>query len=206
MTSSIFGLVTIVIIVGVLIYLIIDPKHQKDTWKELASSLSMNYQRQDIRKGMLSAKVSGEYRGRSILLNTIRSGTELQALYTQIQVPVANPEGNYFSLTQRNIFTEIVKRLGVPYIPTGDDEFDKRFVIVAKPEKFIRKLFGSPYLRQKLLQTRKLDIQLVESNLNFRVRGFVNNIETLRELFDLVNEVAERVDLNAIASSSFSRN
>jgi hypothetical protein len=206
MTSSIFGLVTIVIIVGVLIYLIIDPKHQKDTWKELASSLGMNYQRQDIRKGMLSAKVSGEYRGRSILLNTIRSGTELQALYTQIQVPVANPEGNYLSLTQRNIFTEIVKRLGVPYIPTGDDEFDKRFVIVAKPDKFMRKLFGSPYLRQKLLQTRKLDIQLVESNLNFRVRGFVNNIETLRELFDLVNEVAERVDLNAIASSSFSRN
>jgi hypothetical protein len=206
MTSSIFGLVTIVIIVGVLIYLIIDPKHQKDTWKELASSLGMDYQRQDIRKGMLSAKVSGEYRGRSILLNTIRSGTELQALYTQIQVPVANPEGNYLSLTQRNIFTEIVKRLGVPYIPTGDDEFDKRFVIVAKPDKFMRKLFGSPYLRQKLLQTRKLDIQLVESNLNFRVRGFVNNIETLRELFDLVNEVAERVDLNAIASSSFSRN
>jgi hypothetical protein len=206
MTSSIFGLVTIVIIVGVLIYLIIDPKHQKDTWKELASSLGMDYQRQDIRKGMLSAKVSGEYRGRSILLNTIRSGTELQALYTQIQVPVANPEGNYLSLTQRNIFTEIVKRLGVPYIPTGDDEFDKRFVIVAKPDKFMRKLFGSPYLRQKLLQTRKLDIQLVESNLNFRVRGFVHNIETLRELFDLVNEVAERVDLNAIASSSFSRN
>jgi hypothetical protein len=121
-------------------------------------------------------------------------------------VPVANPEGNYLSLTQRNIFTEIVKRLGVQYIPTGDDEFDKRFVIVAKPDKLIRKLFGSPYLRQKLLQTRKLDIQLVESNLNFRVRGFVNNIETLRELFDLVNEVAERVDLNAIASSSFSRN
>jgi hypothetical protein len=206
MTSSIFGLVTILIIVGVLIYLIIDPKHQKDTWKELASSLGMNYQRQDIRKGMLSAKVSGEYRGRSILLNTIRSGTELQALYTQIQVPVANPEGNYLSLTQRNIFTEIVKRLGVQYIPTGDDEFDKRFVIVAKPDKFIRKLFGSPYLRQKLLQTRKLDIQLVESNLNFRVRGFVHNIETLRELFDLVNEVAERVDLNAIASSSFSSN
>jgi hypothetical protein len=206
MTSSLMGLITIVIIVGMLIYFIYDPKHKRDTWKELAASLGMNYEDQDIRKGMLSAKVSGEYRGRSLLLNTIRSGNELQVLYTQIQVPVANPEGNSLSLTQRNIFTEIVKRLGVPYIPTGDDEFDQRFVIVAKPDNFMRKLFGSPYLRQKLLQIRKLDIQLVESNLNFRVRGFVNNIETLRELFDLVNEFAERVDLNAVATTSFSRN
>lgn len=206
MTSSIIAIVTILLILGMLIYLIIDPGKKKDAWKELADSLGMDYEDQDIRKGMLSAKVSGEYRGRFLLLNTIRSGNELQTLYTQIQVPVNNPQGNSLSLTQRNIFTEIVKRLGVPYKSTGDEEFDKRFAVVANPDSLIRNLLGSSYLRQKLLRTHKLDVQLVEENLKFRVRGFVRNAETMRELFDLINEFAERVDKTSTVGVSFSQN
>jgi hypothetical protein len=206
MTSNILGLVTIIIILGALIFLLLDPMKRKDVWQELADTLGMNYEAKNLRKGIHSAKVSGEYRGRSLLLNTVRSVNEFQTLYTQIYVPVENPEGNSLSLTQRNIFTKAVKRLGVPYTPTGDDEFDQRFVVLAKPDKFTRTLLGSPYLRQKILRTRKLEIQLVESNLNFRVRGFVRDIETLRELFDLINEVADRVEKKALQATSFSLN
>jgi hypothetical protein len=206
MSTNVLGVVVIVVIVGVLLFLFLDPLKRKDTWKELADSLDMNYEAKNLRKGMFSAKVSGEFRGRSLLLNTTRSANEFQTLYTQIQVPVENPEGNSLSLSQRNIFTEAVKKLGVPYIPTGDDEFDQRFVVVAKPENFIRTILGSPYIRQKLLRTRKLDINLVESNLNFRVRGFVKDLETLLELIELINEIADRIEKKALQKTSFSLN
>lgn len=206
MTTSILGFVILFVVLGTLVFLLLDPIKRKDTWKELADSLDMDYEAKNLRKGMFSAKVSGEYRGRPLLLNTVRSMNEFQTLYTMIQVPVKNPGGNSLSLSQRNIFTEAVKRLGVPYTPTGDDEFDQRFVVLAKPENFIHTLLGSPYIRQKLLRTRKLEINLNQDDLNIRVRGFEKNIDTLHELFDLINEIADRVEKKAFQTTSFSLN
>ena len=206
MTSDVISVVTIVIISGVLLYLLIDPRHKKGGWKELAASMGMHYEDQDLPKGILSAEVRGEYRGRSLILNTIRSGTELRTLYTQIQVPVANPKGHSLSLTRRNIFTEIVRRLGVPYTPTGDNDFDRQFVVLTKPSLDTNDFLGSSYLRKKLLRAPKLDVRLKGSKLNFRVRGFVNDHETLRELFDLITDVAESVDQDKQPELPFSSN
>jgi hypothetical protein len=129
-------------------------------------------------------------------------------LYTQIRVAVENPDENSLSLTNRNIFTEAVRRLGVPYTSIGDDEFDQRFVVLARPEELAKKLLGSPYLRQRLLRTKKLDIQLSGDYLIFRMRGFVTNIEILKELIDLIYEVADRVEktTQTAPATSFSLN
>lgn len=206
MPTTIFAFITIIVILGALAYLLLDPKKKQDSWKELADSLGMSYEPQNIRKGMLSAVVSGNYRGRDLKLNTIRSGSEAQALYTQIQLQVDNPDGKTISISKRNIFTEAVKRLGVPYVSTGDEEFDRKFVVVAKPQELVKKLLGSPYLRQKLIRTRKLDIDLRDNQLKFLVRGFVRDTETILELFDLINEFADRVEKLTLPATSFSLN
>lgn len=206
MTTSILGFVILIVVLGTLVFLLLDPIKRKDTWQELAASLGLDYEAKNLRKGMFSASLSGEYRGRPLLLNTVRSRNEFQTLYTMIQVPVENPDGNSLSLAQRNIFTEAVRRLGVPYTPTGDDEFDQRFVVLAKPDNFMHTLLGSPYIRQKLLRTRKLEINLNQGDLNFRVRGFVKDIDTLQELFDLINEIADRIEKKALPKTPFSLN
>ncbi len=186
----------LLVLVGVLILLFIrsGKDTRQDSWKAFAEATQLNFAPQDIKDGRLSATVKGSYCGRDVTLETYRGGGELQTLYTRILLPIDNPTGKYLSVAKKNIFTQIVSRMGVEYVETGDHAFDRKYVVHSRPRGLVSAVFGSFSLRRRLIEARSMEINLVENSLQIAIRGFVNDVETLKTLINIICEMADSVD------------
>ena len=77
---------------------------------------------------------------------------------------------------------------------TGDEDLDRRFVVRSQPEAYAGRLAMSANLRSKLLEARSVNVKIDGREVYFEQRGAVTNGETLRFLFDLLNDLADLVE------------
>jgi hypothetical protein len=168
---------------------------REEAWKKLANELNLKYEERDFRKGRLSTTISGIYRGKELLIQTIRKGGEVQALYTEICLPVQTSPNDYLLLTPNDLSTRAVKLLGVKYAQVGDGEFDRRFAFRCRPEGLAAGLFKSAYLRQRLMKMRRLSIAIERGELKFDIKGMEKDFEALRGYLDLIYDVAEAAEV-----------
>ena len=198
-TLAIFGvcLLQILFFVGIfaLVFGIVyfSRQAQQRAWGELAARTGLTFE-----PGRFFGPVphvTGTYRSRPLTLDTFTRGSgKHQHTYTRIVLYVDNPANVYLALYQESVFSKIGKFFGMADIQIGDEEVDRRFIIKSKPESFAASLFTSISLRQQLLQARVLNVEADGRELTFEQVGLLNDVEYLKFLFDLLCQLAERVE------------
>ena len=166
---------------------------QQRAWGELAAHTGLTFE--PGRFFGPGPHVTGTYRSRPLTLDTFTRGSgKHRPTYTRIVLFMDNPANVYLALYQESVFSKIGKFFGMQDLQIGDEEVDRRFIIKSKPENFAASLFTSISLRQQFLQARVLNVEVDGRELTFEQVGVLTDAEYLKFLFDLLSEVAARVE------------
>jgi hypothetical protein len=143
----------------------------------------------------VSPRLTGGYRGHQLTLDTFTRRTgKSSTIYTRIVLFVNNQDNVYFALYEEGVFSKIGKFFGSEDVQIGDEEVDRRFIIKSRPEGFAVRVFTSIGLRSRLLQARRLNIEVDGRELYFEQVGSLTDAEYLQFLFDLLSEMADFVE------------
>lgn len=168
-------------------------KRQQQAWSDLAAQTGLTFEAGGYFGP--APRVTGAYRGHTLTLDTFTRGSgKSRTTYTRIVLFVNNAANIYLTLYQESVFSKIGKFFGMQDIQVGDEEVDRRFIIKGRPENFAASLFTSISLRERLLQARVLNVEVDGRELTFEQVGVLKDAEYLKFLFDLLSDVAERVE------------
>ena len=166
---------------------------QQTAWSDLAARTGLTFEPGGFFGPV--PRVTGAYRGHPLTLDTFTRGSgKNRTTYTRIVLFVNNAANVYLALYQESVFSKIGKFFGMQDIQIGDEEIDRRFIIKSKPESFAASPFTSISLRQQLLQARVLNVEVDGRELTFEQVGVLKEAEYLKFLFDLLSQLAEKVE------------
>ena len=166
---------------------------QQKAWGELAARTGLTFEPGGFFGPV--PRVTGAYRSHSLTLDTFTRGSgKHRHTYTRIVLFVNNQANVYLALYQEGVFSKIGKFFGMQDIQVGDEEVDRKFIIKSKPENYAASLFTSISLRDQLLKTRTLNVEVDGRELTFEQMGLLTDVEYLKFLFDLLCQLAERVE------------
>jgi hypothetical protein len=181
-----FGLV-----IGILYY---DRRKHSDAWREIARRAGLTFHAPGWLLGRPT--LSGNWHGRSLRVYTITRGTPGSTGSTRtnmyIEMSVQLPANHHLELSERNFFSQL-GRTGTE-IPSGDVEFDQRFVARGEPADFVRQLLTASELRRLLLQARYVNIQASGEVIRYSQLNVETNADTMLFLFSLLFDLAEAIE------------
>ncbi|HXF85960.1 MAG TPA: hypothetical protein VNK49_11290 [Anaerolineales bacterium] len=186
-----FFMIGTVILAAIMGYL--SSQKRDAAWQELAARNGLRFEP----GGMFSyPSLSGLYRGHNLWLRNIRRthGKKHARTYTRLVLSLNNRANIRFGLYDEDIFSGVIKALGVQDVRTGDETVDERFMIKSQPETFAPSLFASASLRERLLRVKPMNLTLEGNELVFEQNGMLTDTEQLQFLFDLLVDVADRVE------------
>jgi hypothetical protein len=164
----------------------------RNAWGELAARTGLALEPGSL---FVAPRVTGTYRSHPLTLETFTRGSgKSRTTYTRIVLFVQNPANVYLALYQESVFSKIGKFFGMKDVQVGDEEIDRRFIIKSQPESFAASLATSISLRQRLLEARKLNVEVDGREVTFEQVGLLTDGEYLRFLFDLLCDLADRVE------------
>ncbi len=172
-------------------------------WESLASQIGANYQSDFWKGSKLTAKI-GEW---TVVLDTHKVSTGKSTVtYTRIRAPYVNQNGFRFTIYKKSIFSDLGKLFGMRDIEIGYDEFDDSFIIKSNDEDKVRSLFSNEKLRQMIQHQPNFHLTVKDDEgffgnhfpegvdeLYFAVRGVINNIDRLKNLFDIFAETLNQL-------------
>lgn len=162
-------------------------------WRALAEGAGLSYE--GGRFFFSAPRVTGRYRGRQVTLDTFTRRTgDSRTTYTRILMFVNNQANIYLAMYQESVFSKMGKFFGLQDVQIGDDEIDRRFVIKSKPETFAASLLSYINLRQRLLEARRLNVEVDGREITFEQVGVIRDVERLRFLIDLLSDLADAVE------------
>ncbi len=170
---------------------------QNHAWGDLASQLGLTLETGG--SFLAFPKVTGNYRGHDLVLDTFTRGYGKQRrTYTRIVMTINNPANVQLSLYDENVFSRVAQALGSKDIQVDDPEIDRRFRIQGQPEEAVKLLFESGMLREQLLDLKALDLGLDGTSLRYSRQGIEKGIERLQNVLNLMGELATQVEQNRI--------
>ncbi len=199
---------TVLVIVAVALIIFFAARRQRavlEAWDQLSLRTGLLLERgKGIRR---RASLSGDYRRRPLTLTTyvVDSG-ESSAIYTLISAGVQNSAGGFFQLSPAGILSKLGEALGIQDVKIGDDAFDQRYVVKSKPPEFALGLLGeSDMLRHDLMAKVKKNavIKLEGRQLTYTCIGQEKDVDYLEALFNLLCDIADRVDGSAESEEEF---
>jgi hypothetical protein len=173
---------------------------RKEVWKQLADQLGAKF----VEGGFARPdKVQVIVKEWTITLDTyVRSSGKAAVIFTRMRAPYVNPDNFRFSVSRKNVFTELATLLGMQDVEVGFPEFDEEFVIKGNDESKLRALFLNDKIRQLVEAQPRIHFEVRDDEgwfgahfpegvdeLRFHVRGVIKDIERLKLLFDLFAEV-----------------
>ena len=182
------GLLAIFAVIG-----LFNSRAHQSAWSDLAAQAGLAFS-----PGSFWGKsqlVSGVYRNRALALDTFSTQSgDSRTLYTRLALAVDNPTGLNLALSGEGLGSKLEKLVGMKDIQVGDEEFDRRFFIRGAPEMAVQRLLANSSLRQKLIETRSVNIEVKDRAVRYTRQGFESNPDTLLSLFDLLSEIAVNVE------------
>jgi hypothetical protein len=177
-------------------------RQRRHPWHELASRTGLTF----TPAGCLGLygwpSVRGQYRGRDLMLYAVGdSVTESLSEDTKIRVAVNHATRAYFSLSPP--MWSAVARVFPPKerLLVGDDEFDRAFLLRGRPEGFVAAILAPAELRQRVLGLRPgIGLMLRGTEIWLEEPGLERDVDYLQFVFDLLCDLAERVEETAAGS------
>jgi hypothetical protein len=147
-------------------------------------------------------QVHGLYRGRALRLYSYGDSTMGSLVEdTKIAVAVRNAGDAYFSLSPP-MLAGVAKRFPPKeWVLLGDAAFDEGFLLRGRPAGFVAAVLAPAELRQRLLHLRSgTGLVLMGQEIKLQRHGLERDVEYLHFVFDLLCDLAERVEGVARAS------
>lgn len=135
---------------------------KRTAWTEFAQELGGEY----IGGGWFQkSRVHYQYRQWEIIMDTFSEGDgEDSSPHTRLRALFRNPDGFYFKVYKRNLFSGIGKFFGMQDIQTGDPQFDHDFILKGNHEKRVAALFMDTRLKDLLYRTSHPKLAVHQKN------------------------------------------
>jgi hypothetical protein len=153
--------------------------------------------------GWYSEKYKGQYRGQDFKIELVNVKN---APKTLLCFEVGNKTHRSFSLAKNGFYRQS-ESFGSPVFQSGDEVFDKRFVFKTQAADFAKKFLSRPHLRQKLLDLKDFEVDLINQQLEFRQNGDATlhepakTVQALDALIEIVNLI-ENFELDSSETHS----
>ena len=132
--------------------------------------------------------------------------------FTRMRAPFVNPSAFRFSIRRRNVFSDIAAWLGAQDVEIGNAEFDQAFVVKSSNEPRVRELLRDGTLLRQLEQQPTLSLTVKDDEgwfgttfpervdeLYFSVHGVINDLDRLKDLFELFAVTLDRLAVTGSA-------
>jgi len=132
--------------------------------------------------------------------------------FTRMRAPFVNPSAFRFSIRRRNVFSDIAAWLGAQDVEIGIAEFDQAFVVKSSNEPRVRELLRDGTLLRQLEQQPTLSLIVKDDEgwfgttfpervdeLYFSVHGVINDLDRLKDLFELFAVTLDRLAVTGSA-------
>lgn len=134
---------------------------------------------------------------------------------TRMRAPFKSIHGFRFTVYNQGFLQEIGKLFGMQDIETGDQEFDRSFVLKGNNEEKVRQLFSATEIRRLFLQQKQIHLEVRDDEgwfgqefpedtdeLYCHIGGELRDEARLKNLFHLFSEVLRQLELNGEAGSA----
>jgi hypothetical protein len=186
---------------------------KEEIWSQLSREIGADYRSGGFfREG----KVVLSLRDWQITLDTYsvpittgssETGTiQTYATYTRIRAPFVNPDGFYFNIYRKHIFSGIAKLLGTQDIEIGDPYFDDEFIIQSNSTDLVHRLLSNREIKQLIQMQPDVHFEVKDDEgwfgerfpkgvdeLYFQTAGVITNKEQLKSLFNLFAAVLDQL-------------
>jgi hypothetical protein len=168
---------------------------KEDLWRQLSSEIGACYVEGGFWKGDRVQAWVGPW---TVTLDTESEGSGAsRRVHTRIRAPFVNRGHFRFLAYRTGVFSELGKLVGMQDVSIGFPEFDEIFIIKGSDEERLRKLFSNKKIRDLLHKQPNVRFEIVDLNhaegqapqdtdeLRFQVNGAIQDIELLKQLFEL---------------------
>lgn len=177
---------------------------KEEVWRQLCAATGAEYVQGGFWKGDKVQATHGEW---TITLDTYAvSNGKMVVHFTRLRAPYVNPDGFRFTIYRHGLFSELGKLLGMQDVAVGHAEFDRDFAIKGTDETRLRALFDNPKLRELIAAQPSIHFSVRDNDgpwgtefpadtdqLYFQVRGIIQDVDRLRQLFDLFGETLDQL-------------
>ena len=186
---------------------------KEEMWSQLSREIGADYQSGGFfREG----KVVLSIRDWQITLDTLTvpmytgsteaGPVQTYSTFTRIRAPFVNPDGFYFNIYRKHIFSGIAKLLGTQDVEIGDPFFDDEFVIQSSSEDLVRRLLSNTEIKQWIQVQPDVHFEVKDDEgwfgdkfpkgvdeLYFQTAGVLTDKVQLKSLFNLFAAVLDQL-------------
>ena len=173
---------------------------KQERWQKLCEEIDAEFIDGNI---FVGPKVKYRYKEWTMLLD---HWSEKHGDVTRIRVPFKSADGLRFGIYREGPFGTLGKMLGMQDIVVGSRDLDKEFIIQANKESKIKQFFQSEQLVSKIMQQRFFELYIRNNAgftgpkfpektdmLIFEVAVDIRSVKTLKEIFELMTMVLDRL-------------
>jgi hypothetical protein len=142
-------------------------------------------------------EIVGEYHGRRLVMTTVsnqRARRTIRRSWTRITVAVRNPTFISLHLRPQDLLDTMLTSVGLEDIETGDEIFDRRFVIRSDDVDLAKELWSDKAVRDRFVDTRIDSVQLSGENLAVYYPRVEKDVEHAERLCNAATSLASRID------------
>ena len=171
----------------------------KEVWGQLAAEIGAIYR--DRTNIFATPSVVKEHGNWTILLDTFTVNTGKSSVtYTRMRAPYVRSNDIVFKLTRKSVFSGIGRMFGNPVIETYDYDFDDEFVLKGNDENVIKEVFQNENIKDAIRFQKRLILKagpykpkksLTDSELYFQMTGVLKEMDKLKNLFSLFEEMLD---------------
>lgn len=177
---------------------------REEVWRRLSEQIGGRYVEGSFWKGDKVEATHGEW---TIVIDTYTvHANNAHVPFTRLRAPYVNPGGFRFSLSPRNIFSNIGRFFGMQDVEIGHEVIDRAFIIKATSDGTVRDLLSSATLRQHLEAHQDVHLTVEDDQGWFRpkfpegvdalvltVRGHVKDVARLEQLYRLLADTLDEL-------------
>jgi hypothetical protein len=178
-----------------------------EIWQQFAAATGGSFTQGGFLSG--SSKVEASHGQWTVVLDTYTVSTGKSSItYTRIRAPYVNPDGFYFKIYRRGIFSNLGKMLGMQDVTIDDPSFDDAFIIQGNDEAKLRRLFANKKIRDLIDRQPDIQFSVRDDEVNFwegrklpanvdelyfQIGGVIKDVNQLKLLYDLFSETLDEL-------------
>jgi hypothetical protein len=177
---------------------------KKEIWQQLAEEIQANYVDMGFWKG---DRVEAQVDNWIVVLDTYTVSTGKSSItYTRMRAPFVNLDNFYFKIYRSGFFSGLGKMLGMEDIEVGYEEFDTDFIIKGNNKEKLGQLFSNGSIRSLIQEQPQISLEIKDDEgyfsthfpsgvdeLYFQVTGVIKDIDRLKVLYELFEEVLKEL-------------
>lgn len=172
-----------------------------EVWQPFAKEIGAEFIRGGIKDGWWAgeSKVVLRYKGWLVVADTYQDVITWNfPSFTRVRSPFVTKDGFVFSTHHKSLIDNLLDIAGFKHCETGNESFDREFVVKGNNEKNVKELFSISRIRFLVSELREFDLKVNDGEgllgndfpsgvyeLYLRLPGVIKDSHKLRTFFDL---------------------